>query len=685
MAALTSVLAAFASAPGCGSASKGDAGVTSGTGGATSGTGGVASGTGGVTGSGGATVHPTSSIAITGVDVPATPAGDVALTVHLAHADLATASVTVTVTSGGGAFAPAHADGSPAVSGAADDGTVAIVWHSLKDVSLHGQQSVTLRFVPGDTHGVGAPFDANLTVSNLRMAARRVNFPLFSYGAWDAASIVSAKKHDLVVIHPSASGVNRALVEELQKGMDPNDPADDIIVLGYVSIGEDDRVAALTDAQAKADGRFRGDGSGPRVDPRGPKPQGGSLSGLSVLGNASPGGTGWASFYLDDNSIALDGKADGIPDRNANFGGYFVNAGDPKWFTLVDGMTLDGTDGVAGLKEVLTTTTGRGLGCDGVFLDTIDTVAPNAWTSPSDGDLTQFEWTAPGMSTFVGHVHSAYPDSLVLQNRGDFFFNPELQHFAYTTRGSIDFFLFESYRLSSSTTDGIDPLFYADNQFDIMPKLVAESQRSDGFKTLSLGYVEGTEVAGAASTLVGQGTAALDTLLEDIRVTVRVAGFRHYLTNADLSLINTFVRDHADLTDGDPPVWSSVWNQNVDAAGLPAAPTSRVGIQSVTPFTGGATVQWDVALDMNAITYRLYYATAPLDFTGDPHLTGATRVTLTPRQPAAYASAFGRSTLPFEDMVSGLKSGTTYHFVVRAVDSEGNEDTNTTVVSALVP
>jgi hypothetical protein len=34
-----------------------------------------------------------------------------------------------------------------------------------------------------------------------------------------------------------------------------------------------------------------------------------------------------------------------------------------------------------GLKEMLTTTKGRGLGYDGVFLDTIDTAAPNSYAS----------------------------------------------------------------------------------------------------------------------------------------------------------------------------------------------------------------------------------------------------------------------------------------------------------------
>jgi hypothetical protein len=640
-------------------------------------------------GNGNGSTPTTGSITITSVETPPQPEGDVPLTVHFGRADLSTTKVTLELSANGAGFVGAHVSVGAVLAGSAssagDAGTMAVIWHSLQDVSLHGKASVKLRLTPSDVHGNGPAFTVALTISNLRSAARRVNYPLFSYGGWEAAAIMSAKRHDLVVIHPNGDGVNRALVQEIQKGMDPNDPSDDVIVLGYVSAGEDDRVSGLTDAQAHADARFHGDGTGPRVDPRGPTPNGGPLSGIPVLGKASPGGSGWASYYLDDDSVAIDGKGDGIPDRNSTFGGYFVNAGDPSWFQVVDKMTVDGADGVAGLAEVLTTTTGRGLGCDGVFLDTIDTVAPNEWTSPGNADFTQFEWTAPGMSAFVERAHSTYPDSLVLQNRGDFFFDPELEHFAYTTRGAIDFFLFESYRLNSSSTDGIDPGFFADNQYDIMPKLVAESQRPDGFRILSIGYVEGTGTTDAAATLQGQGTVALDTLLEDIRVTERIAGFRHYLTNADLTLTNTFVRDHADLTDIDPPVWSSVWNTRVDAAGLPAPPSPRVGLQKVTPGQGQVTVQWDVALDLNHVSYALYYSRAPLELDADPTLTGATRVVLTPRPPAAYGSAFSAASLPFEATVTNLESGATYYFVLRAFDTQGNEEKNTVSLSTTLP
>src|SRR5262249_48618774 len=156
-------------------------------------------------------------------------------------------------------------------------------------------------------------------------------------------------------------------------------------------------------------------------------------------------------FYLDDkdvhNSAAHVG--DGFPDRNPLFGGLFVNAGDPKWFDTVDAMTADGPDGRSGLRELLTPNYGRGLNCDGVFLDTIDTAAPNSYTNASSANQTEYEWTAPGFGAFIRRVHDTYPTKLVLQNRGVFFFDPRMPQYKFNARGAIDFLLFESYRLSA--------------------------------------------------------------------------------------------------------------------------------------------------------------------------------------------------------------------------------------------
>ena len=616
------------------------------------------------------------------VDAPSTPSDDVPLFVHVIHADRATLSLKLELSLDGTNWKTARSDESP--PGSDTDGgsdiAVPLTWHSLHDISFHSPQSVKLRITPSDRSGTGSPYALTLSVDNLRAAAMHVNYPLLNYSSWDDSSIAVAQRHDIVVLDPG--NATPAIVQRIQLGADPNDPSDDVIVLGYVTIGEDDRTESLTDDQAKADPRFAGDGTGPRVDPRGPMPKGGSLAGINPLGNPSPGGTGWASYYLNDNSLALNGTANGIPDRNTSFGSYFVNAGDPKWFDVGNRMTTTGVDGIAGFQEVMTTTYGQGFGCDGVFLATLDTAAPNSWTSPGDDDFTQFEWTGPGMSAFVAKVRAAYPNRLILQNRGDFFLTPNNAEYAFTTRGAIDFFLFESYRLSSSATDGIDPLYFADNQYDIMPKLMAESGRPDGFRVLALGYAEGTGLADATQTLLGQGDAGLASFLEEIRITERVAGFREYLTNADVALVNSFVRDHSLLTDTDPPAWSNVWNGNTDpATGLPSPPTARVGIQSVEPGKGQLTVGWNIALDFSRVGYALYYSTRSLNPTNDPTFANATRVVLVPQVPAAYVTSFGADSLPYQYTLTGLTSGQTYFLIIRAFDAAANEDANTVMLS----
>src|SRR5205807_3987096 len=73
--------------------------------------------------------------------------------------------------------------------------------------------------------------------------------------------------------------------------------------------------------------------------------------------------------------------------------------GDPAWFDVVNGMTLDGPDRLSGLREVLTADYGRGLDCDGVFLDTIDTAAPNSYTNAGSANQTEFEWTEIGRAS----------------------------------------------------------------------------------------------------------------------------------------------------------------------------------------------------------------------------------------------------------------------------------------------
>jgi len=631
--------------------------------------------------------------AVASVTVPDPVTGDVPLDVAVAGTRGGPVAVAVTVSrDGGGSFHPTAttAPGAQAGAGApaaGSDGTVhvSLVWRSLTDLGFRSHDSVRLRFTASDGQGSGPPATFSTpAIDNLRAAARHVDSYIVNYGAWSPDGVALAKHAQLVIVHPKRGDVTRDLVASIQAGENADDPTDDVLVLCYVSAGEDMRTSQLDEATIRTDGRFHGDGSGPRIDPRGPTAAGMPLEGIDARGAPSNGGTGFASFYLDDNSVVNSAThvGDGFPDRNPIFGSLFVNAGDPSWYTVVDGMTLDGPDGLAGLREVLTPSYGRGLDCDGVFLDTIDTAEPDKFTDASSANQTNYEWTAPGFGAFIRHVHSAYPDKLVLQNRGLFFFDPRHPQYEFNARGAVDFVLFESYRLDSNPGDLANAIQYPDNQFNIAPKLMAEANRPDGFKVLSLGYAVGPAGQMSTATLTGQSSDGYADLMEDIRVTQELAGFRHYLTDARVELVNDFVRSHGNLEDHAAPVWTSTFNDHVV---LPAvAPTPRVGIQQAVGSGGAITVRWDVALDENRVHYVLYAQPTPFDFARDPQLGAARRIDLVPVVPHDYVKGVGPDVYPHEAQLRGFPAGQLQYLLIRAVDESpaANQDGNTVVLTA---
>jgi hypothetical protein len=517
--------------------------------------------------------------------------------------------------------------------------------------------------------------------------SRHIDRYLVNYSTWSADEIAVAKRHQLVVAHPRSGQLTRSVVAEIQRGVDGvAGSADDVRVVCYVSIGEDLRSGSVSDAQARVDPRFVGDGAGPRVDPRGPDADGRSLAGIDPRGLPSRGGVGFASFYLDDNSVDRNGVGDGIPDRNARFGAYFVNAGDPRWFEVIDLMTLDSPDGVSGLRESMTTSHGRGLGCDGVFLDTLDTAAPNHYTNAGSFNQSEFEWTAPGFSDFVRRLRAAYPGKLVVQNRGVFFLDPRHPHYAFSTRGVIDFLMFESYRLDSNSTALFDPYFYPDNRFNIAPKLLAEAGRGSGFQVLSLGYAEGPSNLISRDTLVGRSTLGFGELIEDIRVTQDLVGFRHYLTDGAITLVNAFVLDNSSLADFEAPVWTSSYNdRNPGFPAAPGEPTPRVGIRQVLSGPRQLTLRWDVARDKHPVGYVAYHRTTPFDFAADPQLRSATRVEIVPTAPVDYAGFGGPFIVANEATIGGLAPNQTHYVVIRAFDRSParNEDQNQVVLTGV--
>lgn len=485
------------------------------------------------------------------------------------------------------------------------------------------------------------------------------------YGELNDALIRQAKRYDIVIVHPQAGNLTREQIQEIQSV--------GTLVFGYLSVGEDLRTAGMTSDQMLADGRFTGDGSGPRVDPREPGYTGLIQDGYT--GEASPAGTGYASYYLDDNDH------DGKPDFNPYYGCAYVNIGDPAWYAELRGMRIDGKDGIAGIWEILTDSYGRGLGCDGLFLDTIDTCAPNSYTEDSDQAKTRFEWTAPGVNRFISQLKDEYPDKYIIQNRGLFFYNYEMPHFDYNPRRHVDIVMFENYMLNSSPGVLYVDETFAVNKNVIAPKLSAEAGRPDGFQILSLGYAEGPEKYHLKEALTGQSDEGLGILLKDLEEAQDLAGFSHYITDALVTMANDFVMEHRQSEDTRPPTWSSVYTPDKYTEPVP-----RVGIGEAVPVRNGVTVRWDVAIDPSGVRYTLYYQKEPFDFESDPDLEGADRLALSTTEAGdGYGYGAGPDTWPYQQEINGLDAGETYYFVIRASDHSpaGNEEKNMVVLTGV--
>ncbi len=470
---------------------------------------------------------------------------------------------------------------------------------------------------------------------------------LIYYGNWNSGMVNYARTNfALVILHP-ASNITSNEIAAIKRGKDNlAGTADDVKVLAYLSIGEDDRAGAP----------FVGDGLGPRVDPRAVDTD--PLSSITnILGLPSAGGTNYASYYLNSKS-----NQTGKPDEDAGFGSYYVNAGAPAWWQVLQTMSR-ATNGQAGLQEILGTNYGNSFNCDGVFLDTVDTAAPDAWGTP-------YEWTSPGMQGLIERIHTNYPSKLLMANRGLFYFDPNLKTYAYNIRPYVDMVMFESYYSDSSTND-VSPSF-PDNKYDFAPKLNAEAGRPDGFNIFVVDY---DHTPPQTPAVVNQ----------DYVECMAIQGWPLYRTNPDLdeALNTNSAAWLATNVDAQPPVWDST------AATGPTPPAPRVGVQEVVATNGTATVYWDVAHDQTGpVRYNIYYSPG-----GTVNFATATEISqVMPAIPANYnyPTGTGPGIYPYCYIVTGLQSNATYAFAVHAQDScrPPNEDTNTvsiTVVPGATP
>jgi hypothetical protein len=231
----------------------------------------------------------------------------------------------------------------------------------------------------------------------------------FYYGQLSSSILQWASQYDLIVLHPSWHNIHRNQIAFLQ--------SHNTLVLAYVSIGEDLQSVRYRNTDMLASSRFVGDGSGVCVD-----------------GQLSYGG--YASYYVQIDSAHSE------PARNPESNAAIVNTGDPNWFEVINSSTFDSHDGVCGLQEILSLDYGRGLGCDGVMLDGFDMAAPDEWATPQN--RRQYSWTAAGYTRFLKQLRTHFPDVLVMQNQGLFFFDPRFPQSEFCTAECIDYLLIEN-------------------------------------------------------------------------------------------------------------------------------------------------------------------------------------------------------------------------------------------------
>lgn len=335
---------------------------------------------------------------------------------------------------------------------------------------------------------------------------------LVYYGSWNQEKLFRAKDFDLVILEPS--NITAAQISELKKGHDGiKGTDDDVIVIGYISIGEDHI------------GNRTGDGRGPCYYDY-------STSQIVYTNN------GYASWYLDD------ADRNNLPDQNSIWGSYYVNVGDSLWRDFLK-------NNPAGIDNTLVI-----KGCDGLFLDTIDSASPySTWP---------YRWMVVQMSELVGWIRQTYPDKYLIANRGLFYFDPDLPTaYQNSIRPYIDADMFESYY------EEYDRQGWAQ-------KVNNEANKPDGFKVIALDYIDPAQ------------TSQINQQISE----VFSYNWGNYISRSALDVIRYDVF-HKHTVDQNPPTWNTA-----------------IGIISAQAINNAVIVKWKELTDQSLpLKFNIYYST----------------------------------------------------------------------------
>ena len=229
---------------------------------------------------------------------------------------------------------------------------------------------------------------------------------LVYFGNWDDQRVRQAHKYKLVILHPGGGSplISPEQVRDIRAGADHIfGTADDVKVIAYLSIGEDygrpnPQRPGYNDPRTDLPAEFN-DGLGPCYFDRD--------TGQIVFEKR-----GYPSFYVDEYDLQTNGMAghDFYPDQNQEWGGFYVNSGDPKWQAFQKVATYE-TDGFAGLDYLAHT-----LKVDGFYLDTVGVSVPWSYWNTYRGD---YYWIRDGHLDYLAKIGYWYPEKIIMPNRPD--------------------------------------------------------------------------------------------------------------------------------------------------------------------------------------------------------------------------------------------------------------------------